>query len=395
MRSSAWLASQRRVFVQGPPDVRVVAQRLRLIDLLCDVTLVFNEDESKADESIDAAKADEKAAPLLAHKLILAASSTYFYEVFGKFTSTGMMKLWLPPPISRPAMSVILDWMYGVDVYSALLVNDVGFLREVKECAEVLQLTTFVQSIQDILYALSEDTPKSDGSAATAIKSEIIDEDPLIASGTSATTSAATQKRNLDPCLRTTAASLASTLSTEELEFRDKMIQPPGGQYQFKDCSKMENRVSSFKFHRNFAHGDDQPTGALVQQAAKSMTERPSHGYALNHGHGSAKGIKPTPSVGSSLDVDHSKLVPIKEEQQGGANTPWETGDNVLRAYEVVWRHEKKSGVRHCWNCNSKFHLLRKCPRYRPNEDKFQSVQVRVNGIPSKSPPTWSASSST
>ena len=63
---------------------------------------------------------------LSAHKLILAASSTYFYEVFGKVTSTGMLKLWLPPPISRAAMSVILDWMYGVDVHGALLVEDVG-----------------------------------------------------------------------------------------------------------------------------------------------------------------------------------------------------------------------------------------------------------------------------
>ena len=65
MRSSEALLSQRRLFVQAPPDVRVVARRLRQIDLLCDVTLVFNEDESDADVPIDAAEADEKAAPLL------------------------------------------------------------------------------------------------------------------------------------------------------------------------------------------------------------------------------------------------------------------------------------------------------------------------------------------
>ena len=61
--AGAAASSLRHILIQAPPDVRMVARDLRQIDLLCDVTLVFNEDETDADEA-RAADADDKAAPL-------------------------------------------------------------------------------------------------------------------------------------------------------------------------------------------------------------------------------------------------------------------------------------------------------------------------------------------
>ena len=54
----------RSFLIESLPDVRLVARRLRQIQLLCDVTLVFNEDEVEGGNYEDEDDAEEKAAPL-------------------------------------------------------------------------------------------------------------------------------------------------------------------------------------------------------------------------------------------------------------------------------------------------------------------------------------------
>ena len=57
-------ACLRRLLVESPPDVRLVARRLRQMELLCDVTLVFNEDEVDGTDFGSEEEADKAAAPL-------------------------------------------------------------------------------------------------------------------------------------------------------------------------------------------------------------------------------------------------------------------------------------------------------------------------------------------
>ena len=77
MEPSASVSSQtsptpsclRSFLIESPPDVRLMARRLRDIQLLCDVTLLFNEDEVEGGNYEDEDDAEEKAAPL--HGMIL------------------------------------------------------------------------------------------------------------------------------------------------------------------------------------------------------------------------------------------------------------------------------------------------------------------------------------